>query len=115
MYYYFITPFVLASLIATSLVIADADADARYDAVKSLGRLNGIALQCKYFDQVSRMKQAVVSNVPKQRSFGLAFDQAANESFLAFIRERSACPGPAGFENDVSQQIEFLQQVFKQQ
>lgn len=111
--HYFITSFILSLLIATSPVIADAADDARYDAVKALGRLNGIALQCKYLDQVSRMKQAVVSNVPKERSFGLAFDQAANDSFLAFIQQQSPCPGPAGFENDVSQQIELLQQTFK--
>ncbi len=110
---YFITPFVLASLIATSPVVADDEA--RYDAVKALGRLNGIALQCKYIGQVSRMKQAVVETVPKERSFGLAFDQAANDSFLAFIQEQSPCPGPAGFENDVAQQIESLQQAFKNQ
>lgn len=108
---YFITPFVLASLIATSPVVADADA--RYDAVKALGRLNGIALRCKYIDQVSRMKQAVVETVPKERSFGLAFDQAANDSFLAFIQEQSPCPGPAGFDIDVTQKIELLQQTFK--
>lgn len=110
---YFITPFVLASLIVTSPVVADDEA--RYDAVKALGRLNGIALQCKYIGQVSRMKQAVVETVPKERSFGLAFDQAANDSFLAFIQEQSPCPGPAGFENDVAQQIESLQQAFKNQ
>ena len=110
-----ITPFVLASLFVMSSVVADADADARYDAVKDLGRLNGIALQCKYIDQVSRMKQAVVQTVPKERSFGLAFDQAANDSFLVFIQEQAPCPGPAGFEKDVSQQIELLQQTFKKQ
>ena len=109
---YFITPFMLV-LLLTSPVVADTEDDARYDAVKALGRLNGIALQCKYIDQVSRMKQAVVKTVPKQRSFGLAFDQAANDSFLAFIQQQSPCPGPAGFENDVSQQIELLQQTFK--
>ena len=109
---YFITPFVLASLFATSPVVADTDTEARYDAVKSLGRLNGIALQCKYIDQVSRMRQAVVKTVPKERSFGLAFDQAANDSFLEFTLKRSSCPGPAGFEKDVSQQIELLQQTF---
>ena len=112
---YFITPFVLVSLFVTSLVAADAETDARYDAVKALGRLNGIALQCKYIDQVSRMKQAVVKTVPKERSFGLAFDQAANDSFLAFIQEQSPCPGPAGFEKDISQQIELLRQTFKKQ
>ena len=109
---YFITTFVLVLLFATSHVAADTDTDARYDAVKALGRLNGIALQCKYIDQVSRMKQAVVKTVPKERSFGLAFDQAANDSFLAFIQEQNSCPGPAGFEKDVSQQIELLQQIF---
>ncbi|HBH36200.1 MAG TPA: hypothetical protein DDW45_07535 [Gammaproteobacteria bacterium] len=109
---YFITiPFIVVSLFFTSSVAADADA--RYDAVKALGRLNGIALQCKYVDQVSRMKEAVVMTVPKERSFGLAFDQAANDSFLVFIQEQSPCPGPAGFEKDVTQQIELLQQLFK--
>lgn len=112
---YFITPFVLAPLFAVSSVVADADTDARYDAVKALGRLNGIALQCRYIDQVSRMKQAVVATVPKERSFGLAFDQAANDSFLAFIQQQSLCPGPAGFDKDVSQQIELLQQIFNKQ
>ena len=108
---YFITFFSLVPLLAASPVAADSDT--RYDAVKALGRLNGVALQCKYIDQVSRMKQAVVKRVPKERSFGLAFDQAANDSFLAFIQERSPCPGPAGFEKDVTQQIEHLEQVFK--
>lgn len=109
---YFITPLILVSLLIISPVAADEES--RYDAVKALGRLNGIALQCKYIGQVSRMKQAVVETVPKERSFGLAFDQAANDSFLAFIQEQSPCPGPAGFENDVSQQIELLQQRFKE-
>lgn len=109
-----ITPFVLVLLLLPTAVAA-VDDDARYDAVKALGGLNGIALQCKYFAQVSRMKQAVVMTVPKKRSFGLAFDQAANDSFLAFIQEQSSCPGPAGFEEDVSQQIELLQQTFKKQ
>jgi hypothetical protein len=110
----FITPFfILVLLLATSAVAADDEA--RYDAVKALGRLNGIALQCKYIDLVSRMKQAVVKTVPKERSFGLAFDQAANDSFLEFTLKQSSCPGPAGFEKDVSQQIELLQQTFKKQ
>ena len=112
---YFITPFIFVLLFVTSAVAADADTDARYDAVKALGRLNGIALQCKYIDQVSRMKQAVVKTVPKERSFGLAFDQAANDSFLEFTLKQNSCPGPAGFEEDVSQKIELLQQTFKKQ
>ena len=112
---YLITPFILASLFVTSPVVADADTDARYDAVKALGRLTGIALQCRYSDQISRMKQAVVKTVPKGGSFGPAFHQAANDSFLAFIQKQSPCPGPAGFEKDVSQQIEHLQQTFNKQ
>ncbi len=103
-------PFMLVSLIGCGSLFADTDA--RYDAVKSLGRLNGIALQCKYIEQVSRMKEAVVATVPKERSFGLAFDQAANDSFLAFIREQSPCPGPAGFEKEVGERIELMQQIF---
>lgn len=95
-----------------SFTTANAGGDIRYESVKSLGRLNGVALQCKYLDQVTRMKQAVVDTAPKERSFGLAFDLSTNEAFLGFIEAQSACPGPAGFESDVGEAIEVMKRAF---
>lgn len=101
---------VLLALSVSSTGIA-AD-DPRYAAVKGLGALNGVALQCKYLDQVRRMKAAVVASAPKERSFGLAFDQATNDAFLAFIKDRSACPTHDVLEQRVGQQIDAMQAAF---
>ena len=94
--------------LAPSTVLADP----RYEAVKALGALNGVALHCKYLDEVSRMKLAIVENAPKERSFGLAFDESTNAAFLAHIEAGAACPGKAGFSERVSVTIGDLEQVF---
>lgn len=86
--------------------------DARYQAIDALGELNGLALQCKYVDQVRRMKAAVVDNAPKERSFGLAFDQATNRAFLEFNRAGGSCPGPDPMARRVDAAIEHLRSVF---
>lgn len=89
-----------------------ADPDPRYAAVDGLGTLNGVALQCKYLDQVRRMKSAVVEHAPKERSFGLAFDEATNRSFLAFIRAGEGCPSHDTLERRVGHQIDALRAAF---
>lgn len=89
-----------------------AEPDPRYDTVKALGSLNGVALNCKYLDQVRRMKSAVVESAPKERSFGLAFDEATNSAFLSMIDERRPCPSPAGFERTVDDGIEAMRKAF---
>ncbi len=103
----------MAVVVATSAQPVQADPMAgQVDAVRALGELNGVALQCKYIDQVRRMKAAVVANAPKERVFGLAFDEATNEAFLAFSRKGGPCPGYGGFESQVGERIELVQQVF---
>lgn len=102
---------VLAALMAPMCVLG-AEPDARYESIGALGELNGIALQCKYLDQVRRMKQAVVASAPKERSFGLAFDQATNRSFLDFLAQAGPCPGPAGFELQVGERIDAVHRAF---
>lgn len=101
----------LALVLCSSPVFA-AEEDPRYAAVKGLGALNGVALQCKYIDQVRRMKAAVVANVPKDRSFGLAFDMATNDAFLAFIRDDAGCPSHAVLEHSVGRQIDEMKAAF---
>jgi hypothetical protein len=103
-------------VIALTVPVNAADTpDPRYAAVSALGELNGIALQCKYLDQVRRMKAAVVANVPKERSFGLAFDQATNDAFLAFIRQGDACPTHDAHERQVGHAIDRMRTVFTEQ
>ncbi len=104
-------PLMICLSMAISLA-ASADEDARYQAVTGLGELNGIALQCKYLDQVRRMKAAVVATAPKERSFGLAFDQATNDGFLAFIRNAQVCPTHEVLEHRVGQGIEQMTKAF---
>ena len=92
--------------------VAVSDEDPRYQAVTGLGELNGVALQCKYLDQVRRMKAAVVASAPKERSYGLAFDQATNDAFLAFIRNQEACPSHDRLERLVGHQIDSMATAF---
>ncbi|MCB1786393.1 MAG: hypothetical protein KDJ33_09090 [Gammaproteobacteria bacterium] len=96
----------------SAAVPVNADDDPRYLAVAGLGELNGVALQCKYLDQVRRMKAAVVEHAPKERSFGLAFDQATNDAFLAFARNNDVCPSHDGLERKVGHQIDRLAEAF---
>lgn len=87
--------------------------DPRYQAIRDLGALNGVALQCRHIGEVRRMKAAVVAHAPKERSFGLAFDEATNEAFLAFIRERASCPGPEQMALRVGHAIDALAVAFR--
>ncbi len=104
---------ILPLTLITTTAAADDEAT-RHEAVKDLGRLNGVALNCGYPAQVSAMKAAVVANAPKQRSYGLAFDEATNESFLAQIREQRPCPGEAGLAEQVDAAAARLREVFGQ-
>jgi hypothetical protein len=100
------------ALVLSVSAIAAGEEDPRYAAVKGLGQLNGVALQCKYIDQVRRMKAAVVASAPKDRSFGLAFDTATNEAFLAFIQDDAACPAHAELERRIGHQIDAMRAAF---
>lgn len=101
-----------AALLSLATLAAVAADDPRYAAVEGLGTLNGVALQCKYLDQVRRMKAAVVAHAPKERSFGLAFDQATNEAFLTFVRNNEACPTHDSLERQVGHQIDRMATAF---
>ena len=58
------------------------------------------------------MKAAVVASAPKERSYGLAFDEATNWAFLDFIEKDSRCPGRGGFTQRVDERIEALRRAF---
>ena len=105
----FVFPVLICALLLVFAPAWSANQDRVYEAVDELGELNGIALQCRYIDQVRRMKSAIVAHVPKERLYGQAFDEATNRSFLRFIEEDAACPSKRTFEREVGYQIDVLQ------
>jgi hypothetical protein len=70
-------------------------------AVAELGRLNGIALNCRYFGEVKRIKRILIESLPKRRELGQLFEDQTDASFKAFIKTGAACPSPAAFALEV--------------
>ena len=103
------------ALLLTSSVSAAADDSAGLEAITALGNLNGIALGCKYINQVRRMKQAVIANAPKERSYGIAFDDSTNDAFVAFIGSGKQCPGEATLASQVDAAVQAVEQAFTKQ
>ena len=100
--------------LAVIMMVAPAitRANPGYAAVEAVGALNGVALHCRYLDQVSRMKEAVVANAPKERSYGLAFEEATNEAFLSMIEQTTACPSRTRFADEVEAAIRSMEKAF---
>ena len=105
------------ALLAAMPVISSADTldKAGLAAVEELGRLNGIALNCRYFDQVKRIKRILIDNLPKRRELGQTFEDRTDASFKAFIQSGAACPSPAAFSDEVAKAGENLRKTFASQ
>jgi hypothetical protein len=101
--------FCLGVLFAQSVRAETAD---QHAAITMLGELNGVALQCRYFEQVQRIKHTLVANLPKRRELGLLFEEATNTSFLAFMQRDEACPGSADFVSQVDSAVDRLETAF---
>lgn len=99
----------LLGLTATTVF---AVSETQFNAIRDLGSLNGIALQCGYLDDTQRMKEALVSTLPKRRELGLMFDETTNESFLSFIEQGLDCPDSEAFGHQVETAIEALKAAF---
>ncbi|BAO45642.1 hypothetical protein [Thiolapillus brandeum] len=83
-----------------------------YQAVEELGRLNGVALNCRFFDQAQRIKRIMIDNLPKQRELGQIFEDETNASFLRFTKAAKPCPSPAEFAEHVGEAEDALKQAF---
>ena len=77
-----------------------------------MGELNGIALQCRYDDQVRRIKMVLVINLPKQRALGEWFETSTNQSFMDFMAKDKTCPSAGSFALEVDKAVEQLQAAF---
>ena len=102
-------------LFLAKTVSAAADDSAGLEAITALGNLNGIALGCKYIGQVRRMKETVIANAPKERRYGIAFDDSTNDAFVTFIGSGKRCPGEASFASQVDAAIQTVEQAFTKQ
>ena len=89
-----------------------AVSDVQFKTVRSLGELNGAALNCKYIDETRRMKRSLVSTVPQLRVIGQAFDQSTNSAFLTMIKSEQPCPDEYSLSRQVDQAIQQLEQAF---
>lgn len=80
------------TVLGLCLITASAYAsDPGLEEVQQLGTLNGRALACEQMENVSHIKQVMVSLAPKTRSYGAAFEQHTNEAFLQRSNELHAC------------------------
>ena len=87
--------------------------EAKLSAIAEMGRLNGIALQCHYLEQMQRIKRTLVLNLPKQRALGDWFEKKTNASFMDFMNSQASCPGLLQFDKDLAQATQELETVFK--
>jgi len=92
--------------------VAQAADDERLAAIKGLGELNGIALNCGMLEETRRMKQALVATLPKRKQFGELFDYETNRSFMHSIQQHTPCPAAADLHEQVEQAIHTLEQAY---
>lgn len=100
----------LFALICQSTAMA-AD-DEQLAAIAEMGRLNGVALQCRYLDQTQQIKRLLVLHLPKERALGDWFEQKTSASFMAFMNEQAGCPGLLEFDKSLAQAAKKLETVF---
>jgi hypothetical protein len=108
-------PWFLLLIIGLGWSPAFAESEERLSAIRTLGKLNGVALHCKALVETQRMKRALVANLPKKRQLGELFDYETNRAFMAFIENRSSCPSPQTLSREVAAALEQLESVFSRE
>jgi hypothetical protein len=106
-------PFFILISNSSSAHAAQAASDSQLDSIAEMGRLNGIALQCRYVTQVQQIKQVLVLNLPKQRALGAWFEEKTNASFMSFMSTNASCPSATEFMQEVNASIISLEAEFK--
>ena len=93
---------------------AQAATESQLNAIAKMGELNGVALQCRYMDQMQRIKMTLVLHLPKQRELGDWFESTTSGSFMDFMTKDSACPGALPFIEQVDAAVKEIETTFKQ-
>jgi hypothetical protein len=89
-----------------------ANTEAQHASISRLGGLNGVALQCRYYDQTERIKIVLIANLPKRRELGLLFEHTTNNSFMSFMQQDRVCPGRAAFVSEVDKAVVRLESAY---
>ncbi len=101
-------------LLQAPAIAQQAATDSQLKAIEEMGRLNGVALQCRLMPQMQRIKRELVLKLPKQRALGDWFERKTNASFLAFMKNASSCPSAGDFDQQLDKAISQLESEFKQ-
>lgn len=88
-------------------------ADEQLSAISRLGELNGVALHCRYIEQMQSIKRLLLLNLPRQRELGLWFEQKTNAAFMSFINNEDSCPDLEAFTQQVKEAGTQLETAFK--
>ncbi len=83
--------------------MAVADDSSLKQAVSELGALNGIALACSQPALSARAREIMIDTVPKERTIGEYFEQATQQSFLAYGSAGKICPDGKSLATQVDQ------------
>lgn len=94
--------------------VAQSATEKQLAAIGAMGKLNGIALQCSFKDQMQRIKMNLVLHLPKQRELGVWFEQTTNKSFMEFMSNDATCPDEQEFKLMVDGAVEKIEKTFKQ-
>lgn len=106
-------PFIILISISSGAYASRAATSSQLSSIAELGKLNGVALQCRYTSQMQQIKQALVLNLPKQRALGEWFENSTNDSFMAFMNTSASCPSATEFMQQVNAAIITLESEFK--
>lgn len=83
-------------------------------AISAMGELNGVALQCRYIEQMQRIKMTLVLHLPKQRELGDWFEVTTSKSYMDFMNKGLPCPDSQLFVAQVDEAIKKIEISFKQ-
>ncbi len=94
---------------STSLAINNE----QLSTIAEMGRLNGIALNCQYVQEIRQIKQILIANLPTKKALGVWFQQKTNDAYIAFMNSHKTCPGLIHFDKQLEQAKRKLQAAYK--
>lgn len=107
------TALLMQSVFISSALAQQAANQTQLDSITHMGKLNATALQCSYVEQMQRIKQALILNLPKKRALGDWFENSTRAEFMNFMSNNNRCGSLAVFTLQVDEAIGELEHVFK--
>jgi hypothetical protein len=100
-------------LIAPALA-GSADAEALGEReIEALGRANGHALACRYFEASRTAKALMTRFAPKTRRYGALFESSTNAAFAAQVADTGGCPSELALGMQLTKLAAALEPIFE--